>query len=97
MKKAIWSPRARVELRALVTYLRGRNPAAAKRASAELLSAADQLVRFPEMGRAAGSTGRRERSLTDWHIVMVYRVRGGLIEISTLRDTRRNPSDQVED
>lgn len=93
MKRATWSPRARAELRALVRYLRGRNQAAAERASRELLEAGDLLVRFPEMGRPGGVPGRRERSVPDWHIVMVYRIIDGSIEISTLRDTRRDPSD----
>ncbi len=96
MTKATWSPRARAELRSLISYLRRRNSAVAVRASKEILAAGDQLLRFPDMGRPA-TLGRRERSLSDWHIVMVYRVMDGAVEISTLRDTRRKPIDQVED
>ena len=97
MTKAIWAPRARAELRAIAAYLRLRNPTAATRLSAELFAIADQLVRFPGLGRPSNIPNHRERSVPDWHVILLYRVTEGSIEISALRDTRRKPTEFVEE
>ena len=97
MTKAIWAPRARVELRALTAYLHRRDPTVARRASAELFAIADQLVRFPALGRPSRIPNHRERSVPDWHVILLYRVTDGSIEVSALRDTRRKPPELAEE
>ena len=91
--RAIWSPRARAELRDYVVYFRERNAAAARRASAELTEVGRKLGRNPYLGRPGQREGEREFSVADWHKVIVYKVSANQIVISPLRDTRMQNTD----
>ena len=50
---------------------------------------ANLLVDLPGMGRPGAEPGTREISVPKWKRVMVYRIKGGRIEVLNVRDTRR--------
>jgi plasmid stabilization system protein ParE len=96
MTRASWSPQARADLRALTLYLKARSPAVARVASNDLFMKADQLIRVPGMGRPGAISGTFERSIPKWHLIMVYRVTDGKVEISALQDTRREKRSEIK-
>lgn len=56
------------------------NPAAASRIAIQIVAACDRLEYLPERGRPGLRTGTREL-VAFWPYVIVYRVKGGSVEI----------------
>ena len=92
--KLRWSPKAGVELRDYVQYLRERNPAVAREAKAELTEVGRKLRRNPYIGRPGTQLGERLFSVPRWGKVFVYDVLETEVVILTLRDTRMQNTDE---
>ena len=84
-----WTADARFDLRELTSYLAEYDPSVARRAALRFFNVANLLMELPEMGKPGAEPGTREISVPKWKRVMVYRIRGGRIEVLNLRDTRR--------
>lgn len=88
-----WTRQARAELRELVAWLSGRNRAAAQRARAEFVAAAELIGSHPGVSRPGRSPETRELSLPRWSKVIIYEETDSVsVIILTIRDTRRADS-----
>jgi plasmid stabilization system protein ParE len=79
MKVAI-THAARTDLARIRAYISVDNPQAASRMAVELMAACDKLELFPERGRPGILPETRELT-TVWPYVIVYRIRGDVVEI----------------
>jgi len=61
MAKLVWLPHAKQDIERLHSFLKNKNPQAAKNAIRAIRSGANKLSDYPEAGRSMGDrTGRRE-------------------------------------
>ena len=87
MAKLVWLPQAKKDIERLHSFLKNKNPRAAKKAIQALRAGAKQLRDYPEAGRPMGDgTGRRDlfvafgaggyvlRYILDGQTVVVIRV-----------------------
>ena len=84
-----WSPLARADLLAIVDYLLHHNPAAAVEIEQRVQEAVAQLTAYPGLGRPGRVTGTRERVIADTPYIVVYRVRGHMLDILRVRHGAR--------
>jgi plasmid stabilization system protein ParE len=92
--KLRWQDAAVRDLEEAHSYLSKHNPEAARRFAAEILDAAEQLLRYPEMGPIAGDLRppERYRSVVRGHHRLVYRIESDVIWLLRVWDTRRDPN-----
>lgn len=69
-----WLLRAGTDLQAIREYIAQDNPSAARSLARRVRDAADQLDRFPELGRAGPVAGTRELIVSNAPYVVAYRI-----------------------
>jgi toxin ParE1/3/4 len=84
-----WARPALADVSRIYDYVTQFNPAAALRLAARLHEAASELELFPHRGRHAGRMNRRELTVVPPYI-LIYEVRGDLVEVLAVRHGRRN-------
>lgn len=90
--KIKWLRKALRNLEQAYEYISKENPEAARQTAQKIQSAVAQLSKYPLMGRPGRVEGTRELVTTTSYIV-VYRVRGDVIEILRVLHTSRHWSD----
>lgn len=76
-----WTEAAVADLRALEAFIPEDNPDAAGRQARTVVAAAQNLIRFPETGRAGRRPGTRELVVPRTAYIVAYRVRGDRVEL----------------
>jgi toxin ParE1/3/4 len=71
-------------------YIAQDNPIAAQAVAQRIADAARQLLDNPQMGRAGHVTGTREWAVKRTPYLIVYRVKGSVLEILRLWHGRRD-------
>jgi toxin ParE1/3/4 len=80
----VWSPLARARLSKIRAYVARDKPDAAERLATRLVLIVETLRRHPFIGRAGSEPGTRELVIGGTPYIVVYRVRGKRITISTI-------------
>ncbi len=80
----VWSPLARARLREIRAYVALDKPEAAERLTARIVAVVEALRNHPHMGRAGAEPGLRELVIGGTPYVVLYRVRGNRVMISTI-------------
>ena len=97
-KRVEWSSQARLDLLAVVDYLRAERPAAARRFLEQLERRLDQVARFPESGRpiseqlelgAEEEPGQREVIVMRWRVA--YHIADRITVLYVIHGARRFP------
>lgn len=76
--QVVWTEAASNDLAEIRDYIGADNPIAAGRVAVQILSAVERLETYPYRGRPGREPGSRE--LIVYPYVIVYRVKGELIE-----------------
>lgn len=79
--EVIWLEGAFLESRRVREHIRQFNPLAAQKTVGRIEKAAEQLSRFPAVGRVGEVPGTRELVITVTPYFLVYRARGDRLEI----------------
>jgi toxin ParE1/3/4 len=87
--RTVWAPRAQRRLQEIVSFLAAEQQAAAERVLEQLLEAARTLEEHPYLGRRGRLRGTRELSVARTPYLLIYRVRGEVLEVLTIFDGRR--------
>lgn len=82
--EVVWSPLARARLREIRTYIALDKPDAAGRLAARIVAIAEALRGHPHLGRASSEPGVRELVVGGTPYVILYRIRGKRVTISTI-------------
>jgi toxin ParE1/3/4 len=82
--RLIWAPRAIAQLEHALAHIAEENPAAAWRTYDRIVSRADELIDFPELGPPGREPETRELVVLQTRYVIVYRLSPGLIEIAAV-------------
>jgi toxin ParE1/3/4 len=72
--KLRFAPRAAQDLAAIADYIRARNPAAAQQVRAAILHSLQNLVLFPQVGRAQTLEGVRKLVTRKYPYLVYYKV-----------------------
>jgi toxin ParE1/3/4 len=89
-----WSPTALRHLDQLRDFIAEHDPNAAAEVSERIGKAVDLLTPFPAIGRPGRVPHTRELVVSDTPFIVVYRVRGGTVEIlAVFHGARRWPRD----
>ena len=92
-----WSPAAADDLEDIVTYIRKDNPSAAQRVAQAIYDRAEQVGRFPHLGRRGRIEGTRELAVAGLPFIVVYRTLEQVetVEIvNVIHGARRWPPDK---
>ena len=92
--KVVWSRRAQRDLWRIQSYIGKNNPHAAGDVSSRIKRAADRLEQFPLSGPEMEGTELRLLQVASLTYALIYRVGGGIIEIITVFDQRRDPEEK---
>lgn len=79
-----FSDRARQQLNSIQSYLRERNPHAARRVGVAIRDSAERLRYFPFAGRPGRANGTREWVVRGYPYVIVYELRRAESELMIL-------------
>ena len=79
--EVIWLEGAFLDSRRVREHIRQFNPLAAQKTVGRIEKAAEQLSRFPAVGRVGEVPGTRELVITVTPYFLVYRARGDRLEI----------------
>ena len=79
-----WLPRALVQRRAQLAYIAQDNPQAAIEQGDRIEHQVAMLIEHPEMGRAGRMKNTRELVISRTPFIMVYRVKGKRIELTSV-------------
>ena len=80
----VWSPLARARLREIRAYVAMDKPDAAERLATRIVAVVEALRNHPHLGRVGAEPGIRELLIGGTPYVVLYRVRGNRITISTI-------------
>ncbi len=80
----VWSALARARLREIRAYVARDKPDAAERLAIRIVAVVEALRNHPRLGRAGAEPGIRELVIGGTPYVVLYRVRGQRIAISTI-------------
>ncbi len=80
----VWSPRARARLQEIRAYVAKDNPEAAARLATRIVAIVEALREHPYLGRAGVEPGIRELVISGTPYVVLYRVQGKRVIISTV-------------
>ena len=83
----VWSPLARARLREIHAYVARDRPDAAERLAMRIVAMVEALRNHPYLGRAGAEPGIRELVIGGSPYIVLYRVRGKRITISTVWHT----------
>jgi toxin ParE1/3/4 len=82
--KLSWLPKAIANRNAQIAYIAKDNPLAAITQGDRIAEQIEVLLQHPEMGRPGRKKGTRELVISRTPFVVVYRVKGMLIEVIRL-------------
>ncbi len=88
----VWSRAALRDLNAIAAYLAERNPDQVAKVIARITAVVARYSRFPNLGRPGPSQGTREIVVPGQPYIVVYRVRGEVFEVLSVRHTSRETS-----
>jgi toxin ParE1/3/4 len=80
----IWSPLARARLQEIRAYVARDKPQPAERLATRIVAVVEALRNHPHLGRAAAEPGIRELLIGGTPYIVLYRVRGQRVTISTV-------------
>jgi len=80
----IWSPLARARLQEIRAYVALDKPDAAKRLAIRIVAMVEALKHHPHLGRAGIEPGIRELVVGGTPYIILYRIRGNQIMLSTI-------------
>jgi toxin ParE1/3/4 len=92
--RLIWTGRALRDIDDLRAYIGQDSPAAARRQALQIVSAAEQLTRFPESGRPGRVPGTRELVVGQTPFLVAYRAQGDVLEVLAVLHGRRRWPDR---
>lgn len=95
MPRLTWSPAARRDLHAIDAFLLERDARAAVRTLQAIRASAGRLLDYPRIGRALDEPFR-VLGVRGTPYLLVYRLRGGEVEIIRIRHSRENWLDEPE-
>jgi plasmid stabilization system protein ParE len=82
--KLFWTPLAGKNLRAVYDYIAIENPGAAESLAGRIVSCAEILAQYPQMGRAGRMEGTRELVIAGTPFVVIYRTGREQIDVLTV-------------
>jgi len=82
-----WDVKALEQLEAEGLYIAQDSPGAASRVGIRIMDAADGLATYPLQRRSGCVTGTRELVIPRTSYILVYRVRGQVLEILAIQHT----------
>ncbi|HTD22530.1 MAG TPA: type II toxin-antitoxin system RelE/ParE family toxin [Terriglobales bacterium] len=80
----VWSPLARARLQEIRAYVELDKPEAAERLATRIVAIVEALRNHPNLGRAGNEPGIRELVIGGTPYIVLYRIRGKRITISTV-------------
>jgi toxin ParE1/3/4 len=80
----VWSPLARARLREIRAYVARDKPEAAERLATRIVLVVETLKYHPYLGHAGAEPGVRELVIGGTPYIVLYRVRGKRVTISTI-------------
>jgi toxin ParE1/3/4 len=80
----VWSPLARTRLQEIRAYVARDKPEAAARLATRIVAVVESLREHPYLGRAGAEPGIRELVIGGTPYVVLYRVQGERVIISTI-------------
>ncbi|PYX73791.1 MAG: type II toxin-antitoxin system mRNA interferase toxin, RelE/StbE family [Acidobacteria bacterium] len=80
----VWSPLARARLQAIRAFAARDKPDAAARLATRIVAVVEALRNHPYLGRAGAEPGIRELVIGGTPYIVLYRVRGNRITITTI-------------
>ncbi len=80
----VWSPLARARLRQIRSFIAQDKPEAAERLAIRIVAIVEALRTHPHLGRAGAEPGTRELVIGGTPYVVLYRIRGARIIVSTI-------------
>ena len=80
----VWSQLALTRLREIRSYVAEDKPEAAARLATRIVSVVEALREHPYLGRAGAEPGIRELVIGGTPYIVLYRVQGGRVVISTV-------------
>lgn len=85
MTQIIWSPQALRDIQAIRAYIAKDSPRVAELVVGRIVKAVERLKAFPESGRKVPERNDPEiREVIESPYRIVYRMRGGVVEIATV-------------
>jgi len=82
--EVVWSPLARRRLREIREYVARDKPEAAERLAIRIVAVVESLRNYPRLGRVGAEPGVRELVIGGTPYIVLYRVEGGRVVISTI-------------
>ena len=80
----VWSPLARTRLRDIRDYVARDKPKVAERLAMRIVTMVEALRNHPHLGRVGAEPGNRELVIGGTPYVVLYRVEGRRVTISTI-------------
>jgi addiction module RelE/StbE family toxin len=80
----VWSPLARTRLREIRAYVARDKPEAAERLAIRIVAMVETLRNHPHLGRVGAEAGTRELVIGNTPYIILYRVQGQRVIISTI-------------
>jgi len=80
----VWSPLARARLQEIHAFVALDKPDAAGRLATRIVAIVEALKTYPRLGRIGSEPGVRELAVAGTPYVILYRVRGPRVTISTI-------------
>jgi toxin ParE1/3/4 len=80
----VWSPLARSRLRQIRAYVARDKPEAAERLAMRIVAMVEALRNHPRLGRVGAEPGIRELVIGSTPYIVLYRVQGQRVTISTI-------------
>jgi addiction module RelE/StbE family toxin len=80
----VWSALARTRLREIRAYVARDKPEAAERLAIRIVAMVEALRSHPHLGRVGAETGIRELVIGNTPYIVLYRVQGQRVVISTI-------------
>ena len=85
----VWSPLALARLREIRAYVAKDKPRAAEQLATRIVAMVEALRSHPHLGRAGPKSGIRELVIGGTPYIILYRVRGKRVIISTIWHAKR--------
>jgi plasmid stabilization system protein ParE len=91
--KVRYTPRARDDLEAIVSYIERHSPQGARNVMRAMQKTIELIGQFPHSGRLAGEQGTRVLPVGRYPYLIYWGVEGGEVWIVHMRHTARRPWD----
>ena len=86
-----WTPRAVADLEEIADYLLSVHPPAWDRLIDRVERTLEYLLQFPHMGKTGMVAGTREFVLAGTPYILVFRLKGEVLQLLSVRDGRMQP------